>query len=135
MGSKFATSTKDFIETNETIQIFINEGYLNENTLLNLGSKIDSKHIAEVINLIYLYNEFIFLECPGLSENQDVLISFNPRAGITEENYNLQKENYNLIISNSYAKTFDNEVRIYIMNDEFIDSSNNISCPILIKVV
>lgn len=135
IGSKFATNTKDFIETNETIQIFINEGYLNENTLLNLGSKIESKHKAEVINLIYLYNEFISLECSGLSENQDVLISFNPQAGITEENYNLQKENYNLIISNSYAKTFDNEVRIYIMNDEFIDSNNNISCPILIKVV
>lgn len=126
---------EDFIDVNWAIQTFIKEGHLDRAELLEFGENISYDLIIKIMNLYQLYNEFISLECPGLNENQDVLISFNPQAGITEENYNSQKENYNLIISNSYAKTFDNEVRIYIMNDEFIDSSNNISCPILIKVV
>lgn len=77
----------------------------------------------------------IQLICNQLNGSQDVMISFNPKEEINLEDYKRQKEVYESIISNSYAKTFDNKVEIYILDPDIIDTSNTTECPILIKVV
>ena len=63
------------------------------------------------------------------------MISFNPEEGIHLDDYKKQKEVYDLIISNSYAKTVDGGVKIYILDSNIIDTKNTTECPILIKVV
>ena len=63
------------------------------------------------------------------------MISFNPEEGIHLDDYKKQKEVYESIISNSYAKTIDGAVEIHILDSKIIDTSNTTECPILIKVV
>lgn len=113
--------------------------YSNEGYYIYEESKISKlKHLSYNTTLSYSKikdDKTILLQCDGLSHNQDVMISFNPEEGIRLDDYKKQKDVYDLIISNSYAKTVDGAVEIHILDSNIIDISNTTECPILIKVV
>lgn len=113
--------------------------YSNEGYYIYEESNISRlKHLSYDTTLSYSKikdDKTISLQCNYLSHNQDVMISFNPEERISLQDYKKQKEVYESIISNSYAKTVDGAVEIHILDSKIIDTSNTTECPILIKVV
>ena len=121
---------KDFISTNDGYEY----QFLKPQFIPSEFTQYNSQKWKSALKLNETNNN-ITISCPGLSGEQDVMISFNPEEGIHLDDYKKQKEVYESIISNSYAKTIDGAVEIHILDSKIIDTSNTTECPILIKVV
>lgn len=131
-------NNKEYISYNDTLYLIPNKAVKNYeiiNTYIpSEFTQYNSQKWKRVLKLNETNNN-ITISCPGLSGEQDVMISFNPEEGIHLDDYKKQKDVYDLIISNSYAKTIDGAVEIHILDSNIIDTSNTTECPILIKVV
>lgn len=131
-------NNKEYISYNDILYLIPNKAIKNYeiiNTYIpSEFTQYNSQKWKSVLKLNETNNN-ITISCPGLSGEQDVMISFNPEEGIHLDDYKKQKEVYESIISNSYAKTIDGAVEIHILDSNIIDTSNITECPILIKVV